>query len=260
MPPISFLENVCAPPDWDGAKPARCRRIDLATRSLQRPFGRVRRHTAKHPLCLGLVKIDKHFRAERTLLDGTSITLRLLRPEDREALRRAFARLSSTTRYLRFLQSTSELSDEMLDYLTKTDGIDHLAIAAVTDSLDLKQDVGLGIARFVRLAGEPTVAEVAVTVVDDMQGKGLGRMLLQILAEAALERNVHTFRAEVLSNNAPVRKILTQVGATIHSDNGETLVFDVPLDSAEDVESRVEHPLRRMLRAAAESMGLVRSQ
>lgn len=209
----------------------------------------------------GLVKIDKHFRSERILSDGTPVTLRLLRPEDRDELRRAFTHLSPRTRYLRFLHSASDLSDQMLDYLTQTDGMDHLAIAAVTSSLDLKHDVGLGVARFIRLPDQPSVAEAAVTVVDEAQGKGLGRMLLEVLAIAARERGVHTFRAEVLSSNAGVRNILAEAGGTIQSDNGETLVFDVPLDSAQDeVETSRDHPLWRMLRAAAESVGLLHSR
>jgi hypothetical protein len=51
-----------------------------------------------------------------------------------------------------------------------------------------------------------------------------------------------------------MRKILAEVGGTIQSDNGETLVFDVPLD-AEAEQGRREDPLKRMLRAAAETMG-----
>jgi GNAT superfamily N-acetyltransferase len=204
------------------------------------------------------VKINHDFRSDRVLSDGTKATLRLLRPEDRDELRRGFERLSAASRYQRFLHGAATLSEPVLDYLTRTDGMDHLAVVAVTDSLDLKSDVGLGVARFIRLSDEPDVAEAAVTVVDDMQGKGLGRMLLQVLAEAARERGVRTFRAEVLSSNAPIRRILDDVGATVRRDDAETLVFDILLEPPGEIEERPDHPLRRMLRAAAESIGRLR--
>ncbi len=197
------------------------------------------------------------FREEHVLADGTRVTLRFIQPDDADALRRSFARLSSRSRYQRFLAGVPELTDPMVTYLTHVDGHDHVAVVATTDSLDLKTEVGLGVARFVRLAGEPEVAEAAVTVVDDAQGKGLGRLLLTALTTLAVDRGIHAFRGEVLRENARMCHILAEVGAAMRAVDGETLVFDVPLhEPVEAVGRQSSHPLRQLLRAAAESLGM----
>jgi GNAT superfamily N-acetyltransferase len=199
------------------------------------------------------VKIDPAFREAHVLADGTRLTLRLIRPEDGEALRQAFARLSPATRVRRFLGGVTELSDEQVRYLTEIDGVDHVAIVAATDSHDLKTEVLLGVARFIRLAGEPEVAEAAVVVADELQGRGIGRLLLRAIAEAARALQIRALRAEVLASNTPMRRILGDVGAVMRSDDGATLVFDVPLTSVEQEEK--EGLLRRLLRAAAAIKG-----
>jgi len=204
-------------------------------------------------------RINGDYREEHLLADGTKVTLRMICPEDSEPLRIAFSRLSPTSRYRRFLSGMSELSDDMIRYLTEVDGVHHVAIVATTDSLDLKTEIGLGVARVIRLAEDPTVAEAAVTVVDDVQRKGLGRLLVRAVAEAALERGVQTIRAEVLATNAPMRRLLDEVGAVVRSDDGSTLVFDVPLEwhrlsRSEGPNDDAEHPLLRLFRAVAREL------
>ncbi len=200
---------------------------------------------------------DESFREEHLLDDGTRITLRFLHPEDAEALRRGFARLSSRSRYQRFLGGVPELTDEMLRYLTQLDGERHVAIVATTESLDLKSELGLGVARFVRLADAPDVAEAAVTVLDEAQGKGIGRILVRALGRVALEKGVRSFRGVVLADNAGMRRLLDELGARVHPEDGQTLIFDVPLQSpGESQEKDAFYPLRRLLRAAAASLGI----
>jgi GNAT superfamily N-acetyltransferase len=211
-----------------------------------------------------LYRIDADYREEHVLEGGTKVTLRLIRPEDAEPLRQGFSRLSPTSRYRRFLSGVSELSDDMVRYFTEVDGVDHVAVVATTDSLDLKTEIGLGVARVIRLPGEPTVAEAAVTVSDDAQRKGIGRLLVRIVAEAALERGVKTIRAEVLASNAPMRRLLDEVSAVVRSDDGTTLVFDVPLEwhrvaLNEGASDDADHPLLRLFRAVAEGLAQLRS-
>lgn len=199
------------------------------------------------------MSFDRSYQEAHTLGDGTRVVLRFIRPEDAAELRRGFHALSPESRYRRFLTGAAELTDEKLRYLTDTDGVNHVAVVAVTDSLDLKSELGLGVARFVRLPAEPEVAEAAVTVVDDMQGKGIGRLLLVLLGKVARDRGVRTIRAEVLASNTPVREILREVGAVVRSDDGVTLAVDIPLDAAGDGAHR-ESPARRVLRAFAASL------
>jgi ribosomal protein S18 acetylase RimI-like enzyme len=216
------------------------------------------------------MKFDGDYREEQTLADGAKVTLRMIRLEDGPTLRESFASLSPLSRYRRFFGGVTELTDYMVRYLTEVDGKKHVAIVATTDSLDLKTEVGLGVARFIRLEAEPDVAEAAITVIDTAQGRGIGRLLLHALVEAAQERSIRAIRAEVLATNTPMRRLLDDIGAVVRSNDGTTLVFDVPLEwpapgaapgVAEEgqlLPEAKEHPLRRVLHAVAESFAALR--
>ena len=201
------------------------------------------------------------FEEEHVLDDGTPVTVRHVRPDDAAELKRGFDSLSPSSRYRRFLGSISTLSDETLRYLTCVDGRDHVAIVAVTRPPDGGAPRGLGIARFVRAAHDPGVAEAAITVIDDVQHKGLGRILALTLARAALERGVTRFRGEILVDNEPVRQLLDEVGATVHPLGDGALRFDVELGPPESMAAhgRLEMVARRFLRAASSYLaGLIR--
>jgi GNAT superfamily N-acetyltransferase len=206
------------------------------------------------------VPIDGAYAALHQLADGTTIRIRLLRPDDRERLRDGFARLSPRSRYQRFLSATPRLTERMLDYLTQCDGTTHLAVGAEAVGADGEPGDGLGVARFVRLAGTPEVAEAAVAVVDAAQGRGIGRLLLATLAEAARERGIRTFRAYVLPGNAGARALIEELtphaGAPRVEDGA--LVYDLPLPPV-DAPEPVRHasPLYRFLRSAAAGLEIV---
>ncbi len=195
------------------------------------------------------MRYHSSFRSEHLLRDGTRVTLRLIQPADKDELRRQFGRLSPESRYRRFFHAVTELSDDMLDYLTAVDGDDHFAVVAMVDSLDMKSDEGVGVGRFVRLPGQPDTAEAAVTVVDDFQQRGLGKLLLETLSDAAKERGILKFRGEVLTSNAPMRRLLEDAGATAEEQTDGTTVFDVPLDASSPEPAPI-----KVLRAAAASM------
>jgi GNAT superfamily N-acetyltransferase len=197
------------------------------------------------------VQFGPDYSARHVLADGTAVTLRLVQPTDRDEFDRQFRRLSPDSRYRRFFTGISELSPEMLDYLTVIDGYDHFAVLAFAESLDLKEEEGAGVARFVRLKDEPEVAEAAVTVVDDYQARGVGRLLLTTLVAAARERGVKKFRGEVLEANEPMRRLLEAAGAKGTPSGVGTLIFDVPIDTT------VEGSLAgRILSAVATSMAV----
>ncbi len=194
---------------------------------------------------------DATWKKERTLKDGARVTLRPIRKEDRDALRKGFQELSPEGRYRRFLSAVTEPSEETLTYLTDVDQKDHVAIVATIDSLDLKDEHGVGVARYIRLRDDPTVAEAAVTVVDSMQNKGLGGILGDELAKIARSNGIHYFRAEVLTTNEPMCQMLERIGArtTVRSAPlGDVIVFDVSLEpSSLTIATQI-------LRAAATSM------
>lgn len=148
--------------------------------------------------------------SEVILRDGTRVLIRLVEPEDRAQFVEGLQRLSTRSRYLRFHTAVEQLDDRQLDYLTQVDQVDHVAWVAV--DLDAPGQPGIGVARFVRLADEPDVAEAAVTVLDAYQGRRLGTVLLQVLADAALARGITTFRAYVLGENRAMLAVLDRLG------------------------------------------------
>jgi RimJ/RimL family protein N-acetyltransferase len=183
-------------------------------------------------------------RVETRLRDGTPVVIRPVTSEDRELLRRGFARLSDESRLRRFMTPVAELTDEQLDRLTNLDYWDRFAWGAV---LPGNPEEGIGVARYVRLSDEPEVAEVAVTVIDDFQGRGLGTVLLSMLGVAARTAGITTFRAYVMEENVTMRDLLHQFGARTRIDSPGVLRLDVPLDP----ESAPDSPAGRILRAAA---------
>lgn len=142
-----------------------------------------------------------------TLRDGQTVELRLVKPSDELLLRRAFAEASDASVATRFLTHKPRLTDAEVHYLVDVDQRDHVALGAVVVD-PIGREAGVGIARFVRLPSEPTVAEPAVTVLDAYQGLGLGTLLLGLLSEAAIERGIRTFEATFLAANEPVLHML----------------------------------------------------
>jgi ribosomal protein S18 acetylase RimI-like enzyme len=188
------------------------------------------------------------FREEHVLANGTKVVIRHIQPSDAAELRRGFQALSPESRYRRFFGSVADLDDATLKYLTNVDGKDHVAIVAVIESLDLKTERGIGVARFVRVKDEPTVAEVAVTVVDDMQQIGVGTLLTKALAHAARERGIEKFRCEVLESNDLVVHALRDAGGVEVERGSGAVVLDVPVKDSSDTF------IRKALRVTAEHM------
>jgi len=164
------------------------------------------------------------------LRDGSTVTVRPIRPEDKDALAAGLRRVSPESRYRRFLRPVTSLSPRELAYLTEIDYTNHFAWVAVDPDDDQQ---GLGVARYVRDAKDPTIAEAAVIVVDDYQGKGLGTILLRLLVATALHNEITTFRGWVLGDNVEILRPLERLGALRKADRG-VLRIEVDLTAAFD--------------------------
>ncbi len=186
------------------------------------------------------------------LRDGTRVLIRPIAADDKELLVRGFEQLSEQSRYRRFLAPVPNLSDAQLKYLTEVDHDAHDALLAVDAG---EPSRGYGVARYVRLHQEPEIAEAAVTVIDEYQGKGLGTLLLALLARLAVSRGIRSFRAYVLSENRPMRDLLESLGAdvdhgvNVRHDSPGLLRMDTPLPS--DPEAVLDTPAGEILRAVA---------
>jgi RimJ/RimL family protein N-acetyltransferase len=161
--------------------------------------------------------------------DGTAVTLRPLVPADRDGLAAAFARLSEISRYRRFLSPMPRLSSSLLRFLTDVDQWSHFAWVAIVD--EPAGPAGVGVGRFVRLA-DPAVAEPAITVIDDYQGRGLGGILLDALMREAIGHGITRFEGVVLTDNAASRAMLARAGARFEPDGGNVLRFTLDLAQA----------------------------
>jgi GNAT superfamily N-acetyltransferase len=183
--------------------------------------------------------------APTTLRDGSRVRLRPIQSSDKALMRRGFERLSDEARYRRFLVPTRELSEVMVRYLTEVDHHDHEAIVA----FDEESHEGVGVARYVRNPERPDVAEVAVTVIDDWRGRGLGSRLLEVLCARAREEGVTRFTALMLASNREMMDLMERLGPgrTVDRELGtvevEAPVPDVGLSPA----------IRRLLRVAAQN-------
>ncbi len=144
------------------------------------------------------------------LRDGAEVLIRQVRCGDAALLADGFTRLSAESRWLRFLTGKPSLTPAELRYFTDIDHHGHEALGAL-DPVDRR---GLGVARYIRNAEDPAGAELAVTVIDEWQGRGLGSELLNRLADRARQEGIRHFTALVAADNAPVRGLLKEIRIT----------------------------------------------
>lgn len=169
---------------------------------------------------------------EVTLRDGSRAVLRPIEPGDKWRLQEGLRHLSPRSRMLRFHAPVERLSGEQLAYLTEIDYHDHMAWVALDP--ERPGEPGMGVARYVRLPGEPEVAEAAVTVADRYQGRGLGSVLFETLVRSAIDRGVRVLRSYVLASNDSMLEILGDLGASRRSDGDGAYVVDMPLPDDPD--------------------------
>jgi RimJ/RimL family protein N-acetyltransferase len=159
------------------------------------------------------------------LRDGSKVVIGQVRRADAPLLADGFARLSPESRRLRFLRRKDELTPAELRYFTDIDHHDHEALGA----LDHADGRGVGVARYVRDAGDPQSAEIALTIVDDWQGRGLGTELLAQLSGRARAEGIRRFTALISADNAAMTGLLRSVSADpVHREYG-TVEYEIPL-------------------------------
>jgi CRP-like cAMP-binding protein len=178
--------------------------------------------------------------------DGTRLMLRPVLPGDNERTVHGHIQFSSETLYRRFM--TARLpSPALLNYLSEVDYVDHF-VWVVTDGSDPVAD-----ARFVRDESDPKIAEIAFTVADAYQRRGIGSFLIGALSIAARVDGVERFSARMLSENTPMRAIMDHYGAVWQREDVGviTTVIDVPhqLVFGRDVADQIERVARQVIEA-----------
>ncbi|WP_163544258.1 GNAT family N-acetyltransferase [Occultella kanbiaonis] len=152
----------------------------------------------------GAPEYPAHWEADVVLRDGSTARIRPIRPDDADALQRFHARQSPESIYLRFFAPLERLPDRDLHRFTNVDHSDRVALVLL-----LGDDI-VAVGRFDRVGGGD--AEVAFNVLDDVQGKGLGSVLLEHLAAAGRELGVRRFVADVLPQNTRMVRVFSDAG------------------------------------------------
>jgi GNAT superfamily N-acetyltransferase len=175
------------------------------------------------------------------------IRIRPIRVGDAAMLNDGFARLSDRSRRQRFLGAKPEFTARELRYFTDVDHHDHEALVAITRI----GGCGVGVARFIRSVDDPESADVAVTVVDDWHGLGVGTQLVDRLVVRARAEGITRFTALMAADNKQARRLLDKGGAVrvIGRDAG-TVLYEVSLTGAETVHTPVDAPVLRHASAA----------
>jgi GNAT superfamily N-acetyltransferase len=154
-----------------------------------------------------------------TLRDGGVVEVRPLERTDRAEIAAAIGRLSDQSRYLRFATPKPRLSERELDYLVDVDHHDREALVAI----DPLTGHGVAVVRYARVPDEPDAVEVAATVADEWQGRGLGGALLAALTERARDEGHAALRASTLAINHRSISMLRSAGFRACSCGGGTL-------------------------------------
>jgi RimJ/RimL family protein N-acetyltransferase len=169
----------------------------------------------------------------RRLPTVPELTVRPIRPADKDALLDLFERLTPRSRLRRFLAPKPALSRRELAYLTEVDHRTHEALVAVD-----RDGAFVGVARYACAPGETTVAEVAFAVADAAQGRGIGTGLARLLLDDARANGILRLQAMTLPENAAARKLLGRTGFELTGIEGGVLELALDLRSHAGSERR----------------------
>lgn len=195
----------------------------------------------------------RNYAEPAVLRDGGSLLIRALRPDDGERILDLFHRLSADSIRRRAFTAKSELTERELRYLTNVDFVRHVALAAVLREAGTERIIGVG--RYVCSPAAPQScrrAEVAFTVADEHQGRGIGTSLLEHLAGIARSAGIEELEADVMDDNAQMLGVFAASGFDVH-ESEVSGVYHVRFPIRE-TEAFVRASAARERRAAAESV------
>lgn len=166
--------------------------------------------------------------AELPLTGGAMVRFRHLRPDDEPFISDAVKTASRETLLHRFFSPIRRVPPELLHQLLAINrDRETCIVGVVADSGSMRLVCG---ARYVKLA-RPATAEIALSVHDDFQGRGLGTYMVRLLARLARTEGLRWFEAEVMASNDRMLHVFRKVAAggfTAHwTGDNYHLVLDV---------------------------------
>lgn len=154
--------------------------------------------------------------------DGTFVHVRAIRPDDRRRLRENFHRLSEDSVYARFLGPKKDLTEADLDFFTNVVPDEHVGLVATVWEEGEERIVGVG--RYMTDEPGGSSAEVAFTVLDAYQGRGIGTLLFEHLVEVARDRGVDRLWADMWPDNQRMIGIFERSGYPMERSFDGTVV------------------------------------
>jgi len=180
--------------------------------------------------------------------DGTELFLRPVLPGDAERVGRGRVEFSPETLYRRFFSGGAPTAAQ-LTYLCEVDYVDHF-VWVVTDGVD---GPVVADARFVRDKDNPGSAEIALTVADAYQGRGIGTLLLGALAAAARVDGIKRFHALGLSDNVAVRALGDRFQARWQCEEPGVVTTTMDVPALDDLPIKLDAPPGAVTRTPPDS-------
>ncbi|MEV4772435.1 bifunctional acetate--CoA ligase family protein/GNAT family N-acetyltransferase [Micromonospora humida] len=173
------------------------------------------------------------------LSDGSTVGLRPIRPQDAPEIVAMHGRFSERTRYLRYFSPYPRIPERDLHRFVTVDHRDREAFVV------LAGDRIVAVGRYERLGPAAPEAEVAFVVEDAYQGRGIGSVLLEHLADAARRAGIGHFVAEVLPTNGAMLRVFADFGYQVQrqfADGVVHLTFPIaPTEATLAVQRGREH-------------------
>ncbi len=150
------------------------------------------------------ITYPREHEADVVLRDGSTLHVRPVRHEDKDAIRAFLESISPESIGFRFFGAPN--LEWVAAWSVDVDYADRFAMVAVSGD----PAAIVAHAAYVRTSGE--AAEVAFLVSDAWQGRGISTILLAHLAGIAEQHGIHTFTAEVLAHNHRMIEVFRQSG------------------------------------------------
>ncbi len=167
---------------------------------------------------------------DAVLKDGGTVRIRPMVPGDAPALQVFVQNMSVQSSYFRFFRVKRELTPKELEEFTQIDYRHDMAFVAIVDG----RLVGVG--RYTGAPQTPNEAEVAFTVSDDMQGRGIGTILVFRIAAYARDRGITEFKAFVLADNHAMMRVFRSAGFALTREIDEGVyTVSIPTEESESV-------------------------
>lgn len=145
------------------------------------------------------------------LRDGRRVLIRPVLPQDEDLTSAFFGGLPAQARYDRFMAPMPNLPPELIKRFTHIDYASHLALVA--EVFTGGRETVVAEARYAR-GDDPSVAEFAVAVAEDWQGRGLASLLLAKLMCRAAAAGIRRMVGETLATNASMLHLARKAGFT----------------------------------------------